>query len=690
MTAARSLAVRVLTLSCLAYPAWAATPPKPPLEATDVFEFETVGDPQISPDGTRVVYVRKFADRMTDRRYSNLWMVTVDGRDHRPVTTGRRSDSEPRFSPDGRRLAWISEVDDQQQIMVRYLDSGETLVVTRVESAPSGISWSPDGKSLAYVAIVKEPAPKVATLPSPPEGGKWADPPVVIDRLVYRFNGDGYLPYGFSHVFVVSAEGGTPRQITSGAFHHGRSGMGGAMSTAWAGNDTIVIAANRRKDWELEPEDGEIYEASVADGSLKALTDRRGPDVSPTVSADGRHVAYVGYDDRYQGYQVTRLYVVDRKGGAPRSITDGLDRDPEEPVWAHDGTGLYFHYDEEGETKIGFAGVDGKFRAVTTPVGGATSAYGGGATFSVARNGTLAFAQGSASRPGDVSVLPHGATSPRRLTAINDDLLDQRRIGAVEPFWFESSVDKRRVQAFVVKPPDFDPTKKYPLILEIHGGPFANYGPRFSLENQVLAGKGYVVLNVNPRGSTSYGEQFANLIHHAYPGDDFYDLNSGVDALVSKGYVDADNLFVGGGSGGGVLTAWMIGRTNRFRAAAAYYPVINWTSWALTADIPVLGVKYWFSGPPWEVPDEYNKRSLLSVVKNVKTPTLVMTGDEDWRTPMSESEQYYTALKLLGVESVLVRVPGEPHGISKRPSHHIAKMMNIRAWFDRYRSKEVQ
>jgi acylaminoacyl-peptidase len=238
-----------------------------------------------------------------------------------------------------------------------------------------------------------------------------------------------------------------------------------------------------------------------------------------------------------------------------------------------------------------------------------------------------------------------------------------------------------------VKPPDFNPSKTYPLILEIHGGPFANYGDRFSLEHQVWAAKDYVVVYTNPRGSTSYGGEFGNLIHHAYPGDDFYDLNSGVDAVIAKGYVDPDQLYVTGGSGGGVLTSWMIGRTTRFRAAATIYPVINWYSFVLTTDIGAFVAKYWFPGMPWDNVEHYEKRSLLSVVKNVKTPTMVMTGEEDYRTPISEAEQYYQALKLLGVEAVLVRVPGEPHGIRRRPSHHIAKMLNIVGWFDQHRKE---
>jgi acylaminoacyl-peptidase len=509
----------------------------------------------------------------------------------------------------------------------------------------------------------------------------------VIDRLVYRFNAKGYLPNGYHHVFVVPAEGGTPRRLTSGRFHHGVASLGDAPETLWTKDGSLLVVANRRADWELEPYDTEIHELSASDGGLNALTDRRGPDTSPVLSPDGRRIAYLGYDDRYQGYQVTRLYLMNRDGSGSRSLTDAFDRDPENPVWAADGTGIHFTFDEEGETKLGFVTLHGRIRTVARQLGSALSAYGGGAIVSVARDGTLAFTHATPSRPGDVAVLPRGAATPKLLTSVNDDLLSQRRLGRVESFWYESSLDKRRCQGWLVKPPDFDPAKKYPLLLEIHGGPFANYGERFDLEKQVWAGMGYVVAYVNPRGSTSYGEAFGNQIHHAYPGDDFHDLNSGVDAVIAKGFVDPDQLFVGGGSGGGVLTAWMIGRSTRFRAAVSYYPVIDWSSWALTSDIPIIGVKYWFPGNPWDHREHYDKRSLLSVVKNVKTPTMVITGEEDWRTPMSESEQYYAALKLLGVEAVLVRVPGEPHGIRRRPSHHMAKILEIGAWYDAHRKQ---
>ncbi len=661
-------------------------PGKPGLKAEDTFELEVAGDPQISPDGKTIVYVRRFADVRTDRRFSNLWRMDFDGENHRPLTTGAFSDSSPRWSPDGSRIAFLSNRGGSPQIQVLWLDGGSISPVTHHITAPESLSWSPDGRWLAFVALVPGEGPKIAKMPAPPEGATWAEPARVVDRLVYRFNGAGYLPEGFSHVFVVPAAGGTARQVSRGDFSHS-STFGGGGAPAWSPDGkSILLAANRRPDWDLFPLDTEVFEFSLADGEARALTDRRGPDESPAVSPDGRFVAYVGFDDRFQGYQLARLYVVDRKGGAPRLLSAGLDRDVEAPQWTPDGKGILFAYDDQGRSRLGLYTLDGKLRTVAEDLGAGTGSSTGGGSFSVAAGGRIALARKRWSYPGEVAATTLEGGAARVLTHLNEDLFAERSLSEPEEIWFESSFDGRRIHGWLMKPVGMEEGKKYPLILEIHGGPFASYGPLFDLEKQVWAAMGYAVLYVNPRGSTSYGEEFGNLIHHAYPGDDFHDLISGVDAAIARGFVDPENLFVTGGSGGGVLTCWVIGKSDRFRAAASAYPVINWVSWVLTSDLPSYGLKYWFPGPPWEHEEHYAKRSLLSVVANVKTPTMLITGEEDWRTPISESEQYYTALKLLGVEAVLVRVPGEAHGIRGRPSHHIAKMLNIVGWFDQHRA----
>jgi acylaminoacyl-peptidase len=655
------------------------------LTASDEFEIRVALDPQISPDGKRIVYVRQSADRMTDRRNFNLWIVNADGSGHRPLTSGNQVDSSPRWSPDGTRVAYVSSAEGRPQIYIRWIDSGQTARITNVTEAPGGISWSPDGNYLAFSALVPDKGPQIAQLPPPPPGAQWAEPPTAYDRLVYRANFVGYLKHGFRQLFLVSAEGGAVRQLTSGDLPNG--GSVGPTPLAWSPDGQYLLASvNRHPDSDRKFSDSDVYEFSVADGSARALTRRDGPDQSPVVSPNGRWIAYVGFDERHLSHATTRLYVMNRDGSGSRSLSDSLDRDAQNPQWAPDSSGIYFQYDDRGTTQLGYLTLDGKLRKVADHIAAAQYNYGsyGGGSFSVARSGSIALTFGTATVPGDVGVWSHGAV--RVVTSLNRDLLAQKPLGRVEEIEYESGKDRRKIQGWVLYPPDFDPARKYPLILEIHGGPFANYGDRFDFEKQVWAAMGYVVLFVNPRGSTSYGEEFANLIHHAYPGDDLYDLESGVDTLLARGFIDKNNLFVTGGSGGGILTCWMIEHTSRYRAAASLYPVINWYSFILTVDYPAE-IQNWFPALPWENPEEYMRRSPISYVSKVATPLLLMTGEEDHRTPLSETEQFYRALKLLNVETVMVRVPGEAHQIVNRPSHHMAKILYVAGWFEKHKAR---
>jgi len=656
-----------------------------PLSASDMFTIETASDPQISPDGVWVAYVRNWSDAITDKRYSNIWLVKSDGTGHRPVTSGKTHDASPRWSPDGTRLAYTSDKGGSGQLYVRWNDTGESIALTNGAIPPAGPTWSPDGKLIAFTQFVPK-APLVVGAPlAPPPGATWAPPPKYTDALVFRFDGVGEVPVGFTHIFVVRADGGAPRQLSKGDFNHG--GVFGGGGVVWTPDGTELIAAARRREKaDEELLESDIFAFAVADGAMRRLTDRNGPDGEPAVSPDGKLIAYTGFDERYQGYQNALLYVMNRDGSGKRALSTKLDNSVASPTWSADGKGIYVQYDDKGDTKVGLFALDGSWRVVASHLGSGMMAYSGG-SYSVARNGSVAYTLSTPSIPSNVAVVGSGASAtPVSVTSLNVELLATRTLGAVEEIWYESSKDKRKIQGWIIRPPGFDAKKKYPLILEIHGGPFANYGARFDDEKQIMAANGFVVLYTNPRGSTSYGEEFGNLIHHAYPGDDFFDLNSGVDAVIAKGYIDEKNLFVTGGSGGGVLTAWMIGHTDRFRAALAFYPVINWESFSLTADMAPSSVNNWFPGMPWDHKDNYDKRSLLSVVKNVKTPTLIMTGEEDFRTPMSESEQYYKALKMSGVEAVLVRVPGEPHGIRRFPSHAASKLTTLAGWFEKHRA----
>jgi acylaminoacyl-peptidase len=380
---------------------------------------------------------------------------------------------------------------------------------------------------------------------------------------------------------------------------------------------------------------------------------------------------------------------MNRDGTQPRVVAPQLDRDVEQPVWSADGKGIFVATADQGNGKVGYVSLDGKVDYVASDLGGGDLGrpYSGG-SFTVAGDGRIAYMHTRPEQPPDVAVARRGGTPASRLTRLNDDLFERKTLASVEEVRFKSSHDGRSIQGWIARPPGFDRAKKYPLILEIHGGPFADYGDRFAAEIQLYAAAGYVVLYINPRGSTSYGEEFGNLIHHAYPGFDYDDLISGVDAVIAQGYVDPGNLFVTGGSGGGVLTAWIVGKTDRFRAAVSAKPVINWHSFVLTADAAPFFYRYWFPAPPWEKPEEYLRRSPLSLVGNVKTPTMLLTGEQDYRTPMSESEQFYQALKLRRVDTALVRVPDAPHELIVRPSQLIAKVTHILAWFEKYRKRD--
>lgn len=662
---------------------------KQPLQIMDVFELEHASDPQISPDGTRIVYVRNFADVGKDQRFSNLWVVNADGSGHRALTDGLINAHTPRWSADGSRLAFISNAhvkddkDAKPQIYVRDMATGDTGMVSRLNETPAGISWSPDGNSIAFTMLVRGSAPEVGDMPEAPEGANWKDPARIIDRMVYRFNGAGYLPYGFHHVFVLPSEGGTERQISTGDYNHaGPGSRGGPLSWSPDGSK-IIMSANRRTDADWKPHNTDVFAFDVASGNVTQLTTRNGADGGGSISPNGEMIAYRGFDDEGLGFHTTELYVQNLDGSNRRSLTGTLDRSVHAQAWAKDSSGIYFAYDDHGVTHLAFVDLGGNIQTLQSDLsgGGGYSAYGGSAQFSVANDGSIAFVSATTDRAEDIAVSKGG--SKTLVTNVNGDVFAERTLSRVEEINYSSSVDGRAMQGWIIYPPGFDASKKYPMVIEIHGGPFANYGPRFDFEKQYFAAQGYVVLYTNPRGSTSYGKEFANLIHHNYPSDDFFDLNSGVDAVIAKGGIDEDRLYVMGGSGGGVLSAWMIGRTDRFKAAVIHYPVIEWESFNLTTDIPYVNT-YWFPGVPWDNRDHYWKRSLLSVVDQVKTPSLLITGEADWRTPISQTEQYYTALKSLGVETVMIRVPDEPHGIRVFPSHWIAKLVHSVGWMDRH------
>jgi len=653
------------------------------LEPIDVFDLEYASDPQISPNGSAVVYVRNFKDIMTDKNRSNLWTIDANGNNHRPLTTGMENDRSPRWSPDGTKLLYVSSKEASSQLYLRWMDNGVDARLSNLPSSPSGLNWSPDGKWIAFTMFVADKSPSLVQLPAKPKGAKWNAPPRYIEKMKFKADGSAnILPDGFRQVFLLSAEGGTPRQITKGEYNYG--------NIAWSPDGkSILVSANLQTDWQYQPNDTEVHEIEIANGDLKTLTSRIGPDNVIGYSPNGKKIAYTGFNDKYLGLQLGQIYVMDRNGKNAKSLTADLDRDVSNVIWSSDGRGLYFQYHDKGNSKVAYVDLNGTISILAEDVGGLSLGrpYSGG-EFSVSQNDVFAFTHSTPDHPADVAVGRRGG-SVTRITELNADLFADKTLGEVEEVWYKSSYDGKDIQGWICKPPNFDPAKKYPLILEIHGGPFANYGDRFSAEVQLYAAAGYVVLYTNPRGSTSYGADFGNEIHHNYPNQDYDDLISGVDAVIAKGYVDDENLFVTGGSGGGVLTSWIIGKTDRFRAAVVAKPVINWTSFVLHADNPAFFGKYWFGGMPWEagMQEKYWARSPLSLVGNVVTPTMLLTGEQDYRTPMSETVQYYTALKLRNIQTALVRIQNSGHGIANTPSNLMSKVVYVLGWFEDYRAE---
>jgi dipeptidyl aminopeptidase/acylaminoacyl peptidase len=675
--------VVVVLLALLIAGAASAAPLEAPnrnFQGADLFGLQYASEPQIRHDGRVVAYVRVSFDIMTDRARQSIWLIDIETGEQTPLVASAGSHTSPRWSADGGRLAYVSTAEGgRPQLFVRWMQSGQTAKLAELLSAPADLAWSPDGRWIAFTMFTPDEAAKLGEAPEKPNGADWAPPLEVITDLTYRSDAEGYLKPGYHHAYVVAAEGGAPRQLTFGAFNE----TGPLSFTPDGGH--LLLTGNRMDNWRREPVNTEIYEVALANGAIRPLTSRVGADHAATVSPDGRTIAYLGFDDRLMSYQNEELYVMDRDGNTPRSLTGSLDRTIDEAYWAADGHSLYVRYDDHAVTKIARVDLGGRLTAVAEGLsgGGLDRPYTGG-EFSVAKDGTVAFTSGTPQSPADVSVTRRGKI--RRLTQLNAGLFVAKTLAEVRPLAVTSSFDQRPIDAWLALPPNFDPAKKYPLILEIHGGPFAAYGPVFSTDVQLYAAAGYVVLYVNPRGSTSYGQEFANLIHHKYPSEDYDDLMSAVDAAIAQGHVDPKQLYVTGGSGGGVLTAWIVGRTDRFRAAVTQKPVINWASTVLTTDVYTYMPKYWFEKLPWEDPESYWKVSPLSLVGSVKTPTLVLVGDQDFRTPVSDSEQYYQALQLRGVPTGLVKVPGASHGgLTARPSQSAAKASAILAWFQRYR-----
>ncbi|MBI3568605.1 MAG: S9 family peptidase [Gemmatimonadetes bacterium] len=671
----RTLALGALCVLAATAPLARAQQPRAKSLTVDQYmDWEDVQNPQLSPDGSQVIYTRRWVDKMNDKWESSLWIMNVDGTHARFLVNG----SDVRWSPDGKRIAYVAKGEPGgSQLFTRWMDAeGAVSQLSHLTEAPANVEWAPDGKSIAFTMNVPSRTEWRIPMPTPPKGAKWVEPPKIVTRLNYRSDRIGYIDEGYRHVFTIPADGGTPRQVTDGDWNHGPASFS-------ADGKTLVFSSLRIPDAEHAYRRSAIYAANLENGEITALTGSKGTNSNPVFSPDGKLIAYMYADSTdHSASPEARLWVMNADGSNARAISGTLDRPIAGLLWARDGSGVYFGVESEGSRNEYFASTSGALRAVTA----------GAQVLNVSDVSALGVAvavRSTPTKPNDVVTfaVPKGGapvTAFTQITAVNDDVLAGRALAQTEEVWYTSK-DGMKIQGWIVKPAGFDKTKKYPLILDIHGGPQAMYNVAFSFARQDHASNGYVVLYTNPRGSTGYGIKFTNEIKNAYPGKDFDDLMAGVDTVIGRGYIDPKNLFVYGCSGGGVLTAWIVGHTDRFAAASSNCPVINWMSFVGETD----GAGWYgnFEKPFWEDPSEHLRRSPIMYVGHVKTPTMLMTGVLDLRTPIPQTEEFYRALKLRGVPTAMIRMNNEFHGTGSTPSNFMRTQLYLHSWFEKWSTK---
>ncbi|HUJ50455.1 MAG TPA: S9 family peptidase [Bryobacteraceae bacterium] len=639
------------------------------------FDLARINNAQISPDGAHIAYVRQEVNRLEDKWESSVWIMNADGSQHRFLAKG----SNPHWASDSKRVLYLADGEPRgTQVFVRWIDAeGPATQVTHATEKVADAHWSPDGKTIVFSMFVPDKDKWNISMPPEPEGAKWTPAPRIVETMHYRQDQVGFLEDGHTHLFLVPSDGGAPRQLTSGKWSAGSGELRGAVTMDWTPDSkSLVFEANRDANSDLEYQRSELLVLDVGSGSLRDLVTKPGSWSRPTVSPDGKLVAFTGYPESKNTHSTSDLYVVPLAGGDPRKISGNYDRDPINLHWTADGSGIYFDADDHGARNVQLASINGGVRPITT---GKHMLTMDSASKDMVAAGTVT----DSDHPAEV--VRYSLTRPADMTQlsnVNAGLLAGKKLAKTEEIDFSSS-GNTQVQGWMVKPPDFDSAKKYPLILEIHGGPYGNYNVSFNYMWQNFAANDFVVLYVNPRGSTGYGTAFSGAIDHNYPGPDYDDLMAGVDAVVAKGFVDTSHMYVSGCSGGGVLSSWVIGHTNRFAAAAVRCPVIDWLSMAGHTDIPLFTYSF-FKKPFWEDPSDWLSHSSLMYVGNVTTPTLLMTGVLDRRTPMPQTEEYYAALKKRGVPVTLLQFAGEYHGTGSKPSNFIRTQLYMMSWFKKF------
>ena len=649
---------------------------KEPFSPMDLFKIAYAANPVVSPNGHVIAFDRVYMDVMTDSRRSDLWVIDNDGNNLRQISEGFDVVGPPAFTPAGDALAFVAVKDEQFNIFSQNLATGDRAKLGEDLAGPANLSFSPDGKWLAFTMPVAYEPDTMGDIPTAPEGAKWAPPLVVETRHMYTLDGAGYLPFSSHQVFLISTEGGVVQQLTEGRTDY-------ASALTWLPDSSaLLLSANIKSDVN-RPLDTDIIRLDIETRELTPLTKQLGPDSIPQISPDGKRMAWIGNKYRRVEIQSQRLHTAALDGSDASEWALGGDFSVSDFAWHPDGEQVYVQYEDRGKLILALLSEDGSVTRLSDELSGweMDQPYVAG-KFS-ANGGVAAFTEGNATTPSELAVVD-ALGRVRTLTDLNHALHEAVQFASAEEHTVKSSVDKREIQYWIMYPPNFDPANSYPLLLQIHGGPQAAYGPHFAANNQLYAAAGYVVVYSNPRGSTGYGDEFVQTISHNFPSQDYDDLMDVVDATVALGFIDEERLYVTGGSGGGTLTAWIVGKTGRFRAAVAVNPVINWTSSALTMDLNKLLANHFFADLPWNDPMGSWSRSPLALVGNVTTPTMLMTGEQDMRTPITEAEQFFNALQIEGVDTALVRVPGASHWIELRPSQLIAKVNAILAWFERY------
>jgi dipeptidyl aminopeptidase/acylaminoacyl peptidase len=673
----------------------------------DLFNFVWVADPQITPDGSLVAFVRVTVDEKKDQYESSIWVAKADGSEApRALTTGIR-DSSPRWSPDGRRLAFTRSVEKDgrpqpAQIYVMALAGGEPRPLTDIPRGAANPAWSPDSMTLAFSSGARPD--EIANKEKSSGSGKPEEKPHesdvrVITQAVYRANGiagSGFVDRDRpSQIWTVAVTDNAtlspPKRITSGEFP--------ANNHVWSlDGSQIYFVSDRRKESYYYPNDSDLFAVSKDGGDPKTLVSIEGSIGAFTPSPDGKRFAFVGtlHGTPERSFSQADLWVVDLPGGTPRNLTANYDYDingglggdqraprgqhPGGPVWSRDGRTILIRVGEQGNANLARVDVaSGRIEPLTK---GNQEVMSYTADDAAAK---ITMVVSSQTVVGDVQTLDTAAGTAKKLTSFNDALFGQLAISEPEEIWY-TSFDGKKIQGWIQKPPAFDSSAKYPLILEIHGGPHSAYGNTFTHEFQWMAAKGYVVLYTNPRGSSNYGQDFGNSIQFAYPGDDYKDLMAGVDAVVKRGYIDESRMGVTGGSGGGLLTNWVVTQTNRFKAAVSQRDISDWANFWYTADF-TLFTPTWFRKAPFEDPADFAKRSPITYVANIQTPLMFILGDEDYRTPPGAGgEDIFRALKYLKRPTVMVRFPGENHELSRsgRPWHRVERLQHIVGWFDKW------